>query len=123
MGAQTALESVREILGRFLEKVLQEMPVDAAYLFGSYAQGYAKEHSDIDVAIVSSAMSGVRFTDNVRLAKLRRSVDPRIEPWGFRPEDFNDDQMIPAEVLKTGIKLFPPDTANSLEEVLSKRTP
>lgn len=93
------------VLLRYLNKVREKYPVDAAYLFGSYAVDQAREESDIDVAIVSSGFSGNRLDDGGELSAMTWGIDTRIEPWGFRPEDFNDDHILPAEILKNGIRI------------------
>jgi len=51
----------------FLRVVTLHYPVEAAYIFGSYARGTASPDSDIDVAVVSLAFSGERFEDNAIL--------------------------------------------------------
>jgi hypothetical protein len=38
--------------------------------------------------------------------KLRRTVDYRIEPHPFRPEDFTPDNPEVAEILRTGIRII-----------------
>jgi predicted nucleotidyltransferase len=46
---------------RGLEK--NQIHIQQAILFGSYAKGTAKEWSDIDLALVSEDFSGIRFLD------------------------------------------------------------
>lgn len=46
--------------------------IENIYLFGSYAKGTYQEDSDIDVAIVISNISGIFFSVNPLLWKLRR---------------------------------------------------
>lgn len=107
MGSATTVNQVHDILRRYTGPLQAEMDVEAVYLFGSYAAGTANDASDIDVAVVSPDFKGVRFYDNVRLAKLGRAVDVRIEARGFRPEEFNDSNVLPTVVLETGIKIYP----------------
>lgn len=80
-----------------------EIPIRKAILFGSYAKGYAKEESDIDVALVSEVFSGDRFEDRRKIIPLRRKIDNRIEPHPFKPEDFENGGILVEEIRKTGV--------------------
>lgn len=50
------------------------------YLFGSYASGAAAAHSDIDLAIFFNEANIDSFREDLKLMRLRRKVDLRIEP-------------------------------------------
>ena len=56
------------------------MPIEAVYLFGSYAKGTANKDSDIDVALVVSHFEGDYFDVIPPIWLLREKVDFRIEP-------------------------------------------
>ncbi len=90
---------------KYIKKIRKKIKVEKAYLFGSYAFGSATEDSDIDIAIISSTLSGNRFKDNVELGTLTWGVDTRISPVGFTPEDFYNDDMLAEEIRHTGIEL------------------
>ena len=101
---------LKDVLGnvhRYLKRVEQELPIEAAFLFGSYVTGTATEDSDIDLAIVSPGLSGSRFDDNVRLGAMTWGIDTRIEPVGFRPEDFTNEHLLSVQILKTGKRIWP----------------
>ncbi len=84
-----AADKVIEIVKKYIEELkMHDIPVEEAILFGSFAQGRAREESDIDLAIISSAFTGDRFADRRLIVPLRRGVDSRIEPMPFRPEQF-----------------------------------
>ncbi len=52
--------SVMATVNKFLKKVEENgIPISSAYLFGSYAQGRGSKWSDIDVAVISPAISHV----------------------------------------------------------------
>ena len=92
---------------RSIKRYVQELrrhhiPVQEAIIFGSYAKGTPKEESDIDVALISSAFTGDRFEDRRRIVPLRRTIDNRIEPLPFRPEDFSEGGNLVDEIKKTG---------------------
>ena len=46
-------DQVDDIIKGFVRKLLYEIPVSGVILFGSYAHGNPKNHSDIDLAIIS----------------------------------------------------------------------
>jgi predicted nucleotidyltransferase len=89
----------------YLQAVAQRFPIERAYLFGSYSLGSENEESDIDIAIISSAFAGNHFVDDVQLGLVKLSIDRRISPIGFRPEMFNDNDMLAEEILRTGQEL------------------
>lgn len=63
------------------------------------------EESDIDIALVSSGFSGDRFTDNVKVRVLTWKINTKIEAVAFRPEEFNDDNLLASEILTYGKEL------------------
>ena len=80
------------------------IPLESAWLFGSYAKGRAGDYSDIDVALVSNKFRGIRFQDRSLLTSLLiRYVD--LEPHPFNPDDFTDSQPFAREIRKTGIRI------------------
>ncbi|MBN2245841.1 MAG: nucleotidyltransferase domain-containing protein [Candidatus Aminicenantes bacterium] len=94
-----------------IKKYIQELEkhhfrISEAIIFGSHARRVAKPHSDIDVALISSAFSGDRFEDRRKIVPLRRKIDNRIEPIPFTPEDFKNGGMLAEEIKKTGITVF-----------------
>ncbi len=89
----------------YLKVVREKYNIERVFLFGSYISGKATKESDIDLAIISSSFTGNRFIDNVNLGKLTWKIDTRIEPIGFRPEDFNINNLIANEILKSGFEI------------------
>lgn len=81
------------------------IPINAFYLFGSYAKGKQTNSSDIDVAVISDYFSGNRFYDSLNIAKIKQGINPHIEPITFRPEDFNDNDPLVDQIINFGIKL------------------
>ena len=70
-------------VGQFKQLVIDSkfpMQIENVYLFGSYAKGTPREHSDIDVAFVVKRFKGNFFKVIPPLWKLRRQIDLRIEP-------------------------------------------
>jgi predicted nucleotidyltransferase len=56
------------------------MPIEAVYLFGSYAKGTAHKDSDIDVALVVNHFDGEYFDVIPPIWRLIENIDFRIEP-------------------------------------------
>jgi predicted nucleotidyltransferase len=79
--------------------------IQLAYLYGSYAKGTNNELSDIDLALVSNSFSGNRFLDKEKIRKYIVAVNTDISPMPFSPEDFNEDNFFVSEILKEGIRI------------------
>jgi len=47
------VKTVNGVLSSYVAEVKKEMPIDKAYLFGSYAKGNPREDSDLDVCFFS----------------------------------------------------------------------
>jgi len=97
---------IKNIVSKFIGLVSNEFPLKSVYLFGSYANGNAKDYSDVDLAIVSDKFEGSRFFDKQKLNKyiLKTSIDLEVHP--FKTEDFTDDDPFVKEIIETGQKLY-----------------
>ena len=99
-------EDIISIAKKYLELVKASnfpMQIDKAYLFGSYANGYPKKDSDIDIALVVNKWVGDYEEAVVSIWRLRKNVDFRIEPHIIVPdEDYAD--FLP-EIQRTGIEI------------------
>jgi predicted nucleotidyltransferase len=58
---------VDQISRHALETIEQEIPITAAFLFGSYAEGRAHAESDIDLAVFTTEHSRLKIADRSRL--------------------------------------------------------
>lgn len=81
--------------------VLKKYPVEAAYLFGSYAKGLAQERSDVDIFIVSP-LNGLSFFG------LRSSLEEALHKEVDLLSSHNviSGSSIEKEIQKTGIRLL-----------------
>lgn len=103
MDKETAIARVK----LYANLVIQDFPVKKIILYGSHAKGNAREDSDIDVAIVVRRVEGDLLLSNARLFKLRRDIEPMIEP--VLMEEDNDLSGFLAEILKTGEVIYSAD--------------
>ena len=76
MDKRTAFEKVK----MYAELVYSILPSSRVVMFGSYVNGTPQEDSDLDVAVVVDELVGDFLDLAIRLYRLRRSVDDRIEP-------------------------------------------
>ena len=98
--------SILKTVNKFLDQLREKgIPVEAAYLFGSYAKGRGKEWSDIDVAVISSTISDDRLEERIRFTKISSTIDSRIEPVPFRPDTFVDEDPLVWEIKREGIRI------------------
>ena len=98
-----AVEKVKE----YAEVVRQNFPVRKIILYGSYAKGATKEGSDIDVAVVLRRFEGDWLLSRAKLFKLRRDIEPMIEPVLLEEE--NDPSGFLADIMKTGEIIYSAD--------------
>ena len=75
--------------------------IDFCYLFGSYAKGYAKENSDVDLC-VSTSLGGLDF---VGLSEdIRNVLHKKIDLIRFSNLKNNLDLI--NEIMKDGVKIY-----------------
>jgi len=79
------------------------MPIEAVYLFGSFAKGTANKDSDIDVALVVNHFEGDYFEVIPPIWRLRESIDFRIEPHVIARD--TDYAGFINEIQRTGIQI------------------
>ncbi len=98
--------SVVNILKKYIQTLEKNhIHIKSAILFGSYVKGNVHEWSDLDIALVSDDFEGIRFLDREKIADVTLSVDTRISPLTYRPEDFSEDDLFVQEILRTGIRI------------------
>jgi predicted nucleotidyltransferase len=97
-----ALRIAREFAGR----VRAELDANASvFLFGSAARGEMGEHSDVDVAVVSS-LFGADVCDNyAKVAVIAHAVSWDIEPHAVLNEDMIYKTPFTVEIQREGLAL------------------
>ncbi len=69
-----------QIAKKYAKLVKQHLPVKSIILFGSYATGNFRKHSDIDIAVVINKIDKNFLILSSQLSKLKHEIDNRIEP-------------------------------------------
>lgn len=89
MAQATILNDTPENLIKKYKSALTKagIPVTKLILFGSYAKGYARPWSDIDVCVVSPIFGKNGYDEMVRLKFLTSGIDEMIEPHPYSPKD------------------------------------
>lgn len=88
------------IVQKYKDAVVRQMGPVTVYLFGSYSKGYARDDSDIDVAVVVSEVQGDFLKESAKLWRLTLGINTRIEPIlieSSHPSPLYED------ILKSGI--------------------
>lgn len=95
--------SILNLIKKYLQRLKENnIPIHKAILFGSYAKGKPRDESDIDIAIISTAFKGDRYSDRRMIVPFRRGLDSRIEPMPFTPKDFASGGILIDEIKETG---------------------
>lgn len=98
---------IRGIIEAYLKDLSQEIIVDKAIVFGSYAKGNYHDDSDIDLAIFTDSLKDLERVDGIKFllqrARKYRTVD--LQPIPFTKQDYFQPVGIVEEILKTGITI------------------
>ena len=106
MSSVTDREKIKEIAMKYAELLKKQLDIKSVYLAGSYAKGTNTEDSYIDIIIVSDSFSGDLIEDTLKLMKIRRGLDNRIEPHPFTSSEFNSLNPFIQEILDTSIRIM-----------------
>ena len=82
-------------------KIFERYNVYFCYLFGSYAKGYAKEDSDVDLLIDTDAR-GIDFYGLIE--ELRVNLHKRVDLLNM--DQLKDNLELTKEILKDGVKVY-----------------
>ena len=95
-----SVEKIKGILTALFENEYKGQ-IEFCYLFGSYAKGYAKEDSDVDLC-VSTKLTGLRFAGLSE--SIRQVLHKKIDLIRFSNLENNIDLI--SEIMKDGIKIY-----------------
>ena len=95
-----SIEQIKALLTELFESEYKGQ-IEFCYLFGSYAKGYAKESSDVDLC-VSSSLTGLKFVGLVE--SIRNVLHKKIDLIRF--SNLNNNLDLINEIMKDGIKIY-----------------
>lgn len=92
------IEKIKEVC----TDVFKDYNIKYCYLFGSYAKGYAKGNSDIDLLVYLDEDNPLRFFELIEV--LREKSKKRIDLLDGR--HISEDKNLLYEILTTGVKIY-----------------
>lgn len=105
-------QPIQKIIEEYLNELSNQIPVQKAILFGSYAKGTYHQYSDVDIAIFSDYFKGMSRVDGIHFLLLSAmDYDMDIEPQSFTMDEYNEPVGLVEEILKTGIELELPQAS------------
>jgi len=97
---------VKREIDNYLEILREDkLPIQKVILFGSFSKGTPREDSDIDLCIVSPKFKDAFSALQYLWIKRRKNIGLTIEPVGFSPKDFEDEDSLINEIKRTGIEV------------------
>lgn len=100
-------DKISSIIELFLEELKKNnINIEQAILFGSYAQGTYTSWSDIDLALVSSDFEGDRFKDRDKIRRIKLKISSDLEPIPYPPNEFTAADPFVKQILATGINVM-----------------
>lgn len=94
------VEQIKTTLVRLFDNEYKDQ-IDFCYLFGSYAKGYAKDNSDIDLC-VNTNLTGLKFAGLSE--SIRRVLHKKIDLIRF--SNLENNSTLLSEIMKDGIKIY-----------------
>ena len=100
MASGNVRAEITAIARKYANLVKEEMNVESVYLFGSFVNGRYDSDSDIDIAVIADDFSGDVVEDTLKLMRIRRKIDTRIEPHPMKR-----DNPFVQQVMATGLRI------------------
>ena len=97
-----SLNQIKDIVNNVLSKYGDE--ISFCYLFGSYAKGYAKDDSDVDLCI-STTITGLKFFGVIE--ELRVELHKKVDL--IRLSDLTSNIDLINEIMCDGIRVYKKD--------------
>ena len=96
-------KKIRSEIDDYLNR-LEEISLTAVFLFGSQAKGTARKWSDIDICVISPDFG--KMDSWKYLWDKKADFNAKyVQPIGFAPQDFVDENPLVHEIKNHGIKL------------------
>ncbi|MBI4360040.1 MAG: nucleotidyltransferase domain-containing protein [Candidatus Jacksonbacteria bacterium] len=98
------IREIKSIVRQYVRSLEERnFPIKQAFLFGSYAKGNFKSHSDIDVCVISDRFNNEKV--RLKIWQLRHDIDIRIQPIIYHPRDFKRYDPLVHEIMTHGIRI------------------
>lgn len=82
----------------------EHIEIEQLILYGSHAEGKAKEESDIDVVVISSSFSDKNYWERIDiLTEAIYKIFEPIEASAFTPDEWKSNQSLLVDYAKNGI--------------------
>ena len=94
------IKFVKEYASHIKKK--HNITISRVFLFGSYAKSEQRNYSDVDVCIISPSFKKKNPTTFLWKNLREEDIDHLIEPIGFHPSDFIDENPVAWEIKKHG---------------------
>lgn len=84
-------KKIKSEIDKYLNRLKQDLTLERVLLYGSFAEGKAKEDSDVDVLILSSDFTKMDEDERLRLL-YRRSVGfpYNLHVYGLTPKEYKE---------------------------------
>ena len=105
------MDDLKQNLAEISQIIADTVPVEAIYLFGSYAYGTQNKDSDIDLYVVfkdEMTMRELEAIDAIRMA-IYPVKKPPIDILGLKRNRFDDRKIyatLERKITREGVKLY-----------------
>ena len=90
-----------DTIKKIVNKVMKEYDIKSCFLFGSYAKGYAKEDSDVDL-MIDSDITGLKYFG--LLEELKESLHKKVDLLTLKSLSNNAEML--TEIIRDGVKIY-----------------
>ncbi|MFA5537558.1 MAG: nucleotidyltransferase domain-containing protein [Bacillota bacterium] len=97
---------IQDEINSYVARIGQQIPIEKAILFGSYAKGNFNDNSDIDIAIFSRHFTEIGEKEAFMFLFMQTlDFKADLQPLAFTVEDYENPIGIVDEIIKTGVEL------------------
>ena len=108
---KNGISSIKQNLDTITKIIIETVPVESIYLFGSYANGTQNVNSDLDLYIVFKDYMEMRELEAIR--SIRMAIYPvknmPMDILGLKQNRFDDRKLyatLERKIAREGIKLY-----------------
>jgi predicted nucleotidyltransferase len=103
MAKKVLPKKIKKAIREYLKILKREgLSIQKVYLFGSFAKSKAKKWSDLDLCIISPKFKNPNEALDYLWERRIVNKNVHIEPFGYPPKDFVDEDPLVWEIKKTG---------------------